>query len=92
LAVADEDEVFIVDIARREIVQEVPFALVSDIHWISDSEILIGNRDGSLWGTLSLKTEVLIELAGAAVNDRPLSLQECSTYRIEPCPAAEGAG
>ncbi len=89
LAVANEDDVLIIDIARREIVQEVPFGLVSDIHWISDTEILIGNRDSTLWGTLSLDTGVLVDLTRAAVADRPLSPQECTTYRIDPCPTLE---
>jgi hypothetical protein len=89
LAVADEDEVLVVDVARREIVREIPVSLVSDIHWIDQSTLLVGNRSGSVFGTLTLDEELLIERARSAVAGRPLTSQECATYRIEPCPADE---
>ena len=64
----------------------MPFGLVSDIHWIDDSTIVIGNRDGSLWARVSLDTAALVERAREAVAGRPLTAQECTTYRIDPCP------
>jgi hypothetical protein len=85
LAVANLDEMLIVDLARREIIQEIPLPLVSDFHWIDESTLLVGNRPGLLWGTVSLDIDQLVARAKAAVADRPLTAQECATYRIEPC-------
>lgn len=89
LAVADEDEVLIVDVAGQEVIQAIPIALVSDIHWVDTTTLLVANRSGSLWGTISLDIDELIQRARHAIADRPLTDQECLTYRIEPCPTVE---
>ncbi len=85
LAVGDEDELLIIDIERQEIIQEVPVPLVSDVFWFSESEILIGDRSG-LWAKLSLDLDDLQQRATESVRLRPLTEQECLTYRIDPCP------
>jgi WD40 repeat protein len=87
LAVADEDQIHIVNIPEQLVVQEIQIALVSDFHWIDDSTLLMGDRAGSFWGLVSLDVDVLIDRARQAVADRPLTAQECATYRIDPCPA-----
>ena len=88
LAVADEDEILFVDLEMREIVQEFPIPVVSDIHWINESEIVIGDRHG-LWARLSLEFDDLIGRALDSLEVRPLSEQECLTYRIDPCPTLD---
>ena len=89
LAVADEDEILIVDLDRSEIVFEIPVSLGSDIHWIDRQTLLVANRSGSLWGVVSLDVDVLIERSLQSVANRPLTSQECVTYRIDPCPSPE---
>jgi hypothetical protein len=85
LAVGDEDELSIIDIERQEIIQEVPVPIVSDVFWFNQSEILIGDRNG-LWAKLSLDFDDLRDRAVESVALRPLTDQECITYRIDPCP------
>jgi hypothetical protein len=85
LAVGDEDELSIIDLEKQEIIQEVPVPVVSDVFWFNQSEILIGDRNG-LWAKLSLDFHDLRDRAVESVALRPLTDQECITYRIDPCP------
>ncbi len=85
LAVGDEDDLHIVDLARGELLQSIPIPLVSDVHWLGDTEIVLGSRLG-LWITLDFDTSKLIEAARSSVS-RTFTAQECLTYRIDPCPA-----
>ena len=88
LAVGDADKLLIVDLEQRAIIQEVPVPLVSDVFWFDKSEILIGDRDG-LWAKLSLDFGDLQVRAIESLALRPLTRQECATYRIDPCPTLE---
>ena len=59
--------------------------MVSDVHWLGETEIVLGTRLG-LWITLDFDTNELIEAARASLT-RTFTGQECLTYRIDPCPA-----
>ena len=85
LAVGDQDDLHIVDVARGQILQSIPIPLVSDVHWLGDTEIVLGTRLG-VWVTLDFDTGRLVEAARSSVT-RTFTMQECLTYRVDPCPA-----
>jgi hypothetical protein len=83
-AVGADDALFIADLEQRVIVQELPVAGVSDIHWIDDGILLIGSKTG-VWATVSLDP---LAIGGIALETltRGYTTEECATYGIDPCP------
>ena len=87
LAVGDEDRLTIVDLENDVLLQTVPISGVSDGHWLSEAEIMIGTNAG-VWAVISLETSKLVADARAAVA-RSFSESECRIYRIDPCPTLD---
>lgn len=83
------DEVLlIVDLEQRAIVQEMPVAGVSDIHWIDSDTLLIGSQFG-VWATVSLDPLAIGSVALESLT-RGYTTEECAAYGINPSPTTLG--
>jgi WD40 repeat protein len=87
LAIGDVNGLQIVDTATGLVIQQMRLPNVSDIHWIDDDTIVIGTSTG-LFGTVSLSTEDFLHRTQDHLR-RSFTTQECSIYRIDPCPTLE---
>lgn len=73
------------DVSSGAELTRIPMAKVVDGLWLDDQHILVGTHDG-VWTTLTLDVDELIDLARSRLS-RGLTSEECTVYRIEPCPA-----
>jgi WD40 repeat protein len=87
LAVGDASTLYVVDTTTWLVAQQVKMPQVSDIHWLDDETVVIGTGTGLL-GTLSLSTDRLLAETRAGLL-RSFTVEECITYRIDPCPTLE---
>jgi WD40 repeat protein len=89
-ALGDESGLHIVHLETGRIEQSVPLPSVSDIHWFDDESVLVGGT-GGIWVRVDLALSSLVSLATESLT-RGFTPDECSTYRIDPCPTVEEMG
>jgi len=87
LAIADLTTVRVLNVATGTVVQQLGLPGVADIHWLDDDTIVVGTTTGS-FGTVSLSTEEFLKATRERLR-RSFTEQECTTYRIDPCPTLE---
>jgi WD40 repeat protein len=87
IAVGDVESLYVVDLETGVIVQQVRLPGVSDIHWLDDETVLVGTNTG-LFGTLSLSTDDFLDRTRLGLR-RTFTDQECTIYRIDPCPTLD---
>jgi WD40 repeat protein len=87
LAIGDASALYVVDTATWQVRQQVKLPSVSDIHWIDDETVVVGTSTG-LFGTVSLSTDRLLADTRAGLL-RSFTVEECTSYRIDPCPTLE---
>jgi hypothetical protein len=86
IALGDENGVHTFDFDGQELAS-VPVPRVADLHWIDEDHVLVGTQTGA-WATISLLDGDLIASAKAALT-RSFTRDECTIYRIDPCPTLE---
>jgi len=86
LALSDENGIQVHGLAGQRLIQSIPVPDVADMHCLSPQRLLVATEGGA-WATIDLEIESLLDAAGAAQTGS-FSVDECSRYRIEPCPAA----
>ena len=87
VALGDENGLHILDLETGQLEQSVPLPSVSDIHWFDEQSVLVGGTFG-IWVRVDLSVESLVSLATESLT-RSFTADECSTYRIDPCPTLE---
>jgi hypothetical protein len=90
LALGDESGLHVFDLDSGELLADVPMPSVSDAHWLDEATLLVGTNTG-IWAKVSLDPNDLIASAAAGVT-RGFTTDECTTYRIDPCPTLEEIG
>lgn len=75
------------DTADGSELARIPLTGPSDAHWLDESHIVVGTSEG-LWTTLTLDVEELRQLAASRLT-RGFTTEECTDYRIDPCPTDE---
>jgi len=87
VALGDENGLHIIDLDSGVLEQSIPLPSVSDIHWFDADTVLVGGTEG-IWARTPLNTSDLISVAKDNLT-RGFSAEECTTYRIDPCPTLE---
>jgi WD40 repeat protein len=62
----------------------IPLPGASDGYWLDEAHVVLGTATG-LWTTVTLDLDELEHLAASRLT-RGFTVDECETYRIDPCP------
>jgi hypothetical protein len=70
------------------LLDRIPAQKSSDAMWLSEDRLVVFFADGPKWFEISVSVEDVVAEAQARLT-RSFTLDECSTYQIDPCPTLE---